>query len=286
MPDTIVLVGLSGQRQVHRRRSRSPSAWAGRSSTSTRDIERRGGRRPGASSSTTRGEAAFRAARGGRRGARLRGRWRGHRHRRRRRHRPAQPLGAVARRRRRLARRARRGARSGAWLRHHEAAAPARGRRRGAPRGPARGSAPVLPRRRRPHRCHRRRRGRSIEAVIDGRRAGPADVASALRCRGAARPPHGPATPRASCSGDELDDATFDDILAPTSTGAPVVVADRRAAAALPELMAALPQRRAQLRIAGGRAAEAAAHRREAARGGQRAWAPSAAMPGSASAAA
>jgi len=51
--------------------------------------------------------------------------------------------------------------------------------------------------------------------------------------------------------GTDLDDATLDDILAPTSTGVPLVIADRRAAAALPELMEALPQER-QLRIASG----------------------------------
>ncbi len=51
--------------------------------------------------------------------------------------------------------------------------------------------------------------------------------------------------------GGSLDRATFDDILAPTSGGTPVVVADRRAADALPQLMAALPGGR-QIRIATG----------------------------------
>jgi len=51
--------------------------------------------------------------------------------------------------------------------------------------------------------------------------------------------------------GSEFDDSTLDDILSPTSTGIPVVVADRRAAAALPRLMAALPSER-QIRIAAG----------------------------------
>jgi shikimate kinase/3-dehydroquinate synthase len=51
--------------------------------------------------------------------------------------------------------------------------------------------------------------------------------------------------------GLDLDAATLDDIISPTSTGIPVVVADRRAAAALPELMAALPAGR-QIRIAAG----------------------------------
>lgn len=51
--------------------------------------------------------------------------------------------------------------------------------------------------------------------------------------------------------GMELDAPVYDDVLAPTSSGTPVVVADRRAAAALPQLMAALPQER-QLLIASG----------------------------------
>jgi 3-dehydroquinate synthetase/shikimate kinase len=53
----------------------------------------------------------------------------------------------------------------------------------------------------------------------------------------------GPPTARVVL-GMELDGATYDDILGPTSTGIPVVVADRRAAAKLPELMAALPDAR------------------------------------------
>jgi 3-dehydroquinate synthetase len=49
--------------------------------------------------------------------------------------------------------------------------------------------------------------------------------------------------------GSELDDATYSDVLARTSTGAPVVMADRRVAAALPRLMDALPsERRYQFR--------------------------------------
>ncbi len=51
--------------------------------------------------------------------------------------------------------------------------------------------------------------------------------------------------------GNQFDRATLDDILAPTSTGTPVVVADRRAAMALPELMAALPADR-QIHVATG----------------------------------
>jgi len=44
--------------------------------------------------------------------------------------------------------------------------------------------------------------------------------------------------------GNELDEATLAGVLEPTSTGVPVVVADRRAAKALPGLMAALPSER------------------------------------------
>jgi shikimate kinase/3-dehydroquinate synthase len=62
--------------------------------------------------------------------------------------------------------------------------------------------------------------------------------------------PMGPPTARVVL-GRDMDAATFDDVLAPTSSGTPVVIADRRAAAALPELMAALPTER-QLRIATG----------------------------------
>ncbi len=51
--------------------------------------------------------------------------------------------------------------------------------------------------------------------------------------------------------GEHLDEAVFGDVLGPVSTGSPVVVADRGAARALPELLGALPQARL-LRIAGG----------------------------------
>ena len=51
--------------------------------------------------------------------------------------------------------------------------------------------------------------------------------------------------------GSSLDRTTYDSLITPVSTGTPVVVADRRAAAALPELMAALPGER-QVRIAAG----------------------------------
>ena len=50
----------------------------------------------------------------------------------------------------------------------------------------------------------------------------------------------GPRTARVVL-GMELDGPTYEDVIAPTSTGTPVVVADRRAAAKLPDLMAALP---------------------------------------------
>jgi 3-dehydroquinate synthetase/shikimate kinase len=51
--------------------------------------------------------------------------------------------------------------------------------------------------------------------------------------------------------GNELDEVTLADIIGPTSSGVPVVVADRRVAKALPELMAALPQER-QITFASG----------------------------------
>ena len=53
--------------------------------------------------------------------------------------------------------------------------------------------------------------------------------------------------------GHDLDAASLDEILAPTSSGVPVVVADRRAAKALPDLMAALPGERRLLIAAGER---------------------------------
>jgi len=62
----------------------------------------------------------------------------------------------------------------------------------------------------------------------------------------------GPRTARVVL-GSELDEATLAGVLEPTSTGVPVVVADRRAAAALPGLMAALPSERRILIRAGER---------------------------------
>jgi len=62
----------------------------------------------------------------------------------------------------------------------------------------------------------------------------------------------GPRTARVVL-GNELDDIILDDILAPTSAGIPVVVADRRAAKALPDLMAALPGERQILFASGER---------------------------------
>ena len=82
-----------------------------------------------------------------------------------------------------------------------------------------------------------------VEAVIEATRAG---VPSARRLFDAVvRRDHlmGPPTARVVL-GMELDAATYDGILAPTSSGTPIVVADRRAAAKLPELMAALPAER------------------------------------------
>ena len=51
--------------------------------------------------------------------------------------------------------------------------------------------------------------------------------------------------------GEHLDEAVFADVLSDASTGSPVVVADRGAAAALPDLLTAMPQARL-VRIAGG----------------------------------
>ena len=79
-----------------------------------------------------------------------------------------------------------------------------------------------------------------IEAVIGEATAG---VPAARRLFDAeVRRDHlmGPRTARVVL-GMELDGPTYEDVIAPTSTGTPVVVADRRAAAKLPDLMAALP---------------------------------------------
>ena len=62
--------------------------------------------------------------------------------------------------------------------------------------------------------------------------------------------PMGPAKARVVL-GSELDASTLEQVLQPTSSGIPVVAGDRRAAAALPGLMAALPQGR-QLLFASG----------------------------------
>ena len=62
----------------------------------------------------------------------------------------------------------------------------------------------------------------------------------------------GPATARVVL-GNELDKATLAGVLEPCSTGIPVVVADRRAARALPDLMAALPSERRILIASGER---------------------------------
>ena len=87
---------------------------------------------------------------------------------------------------------------------------------------------------------------RVIEAAAGGR------PASRRLFDGLVRRDHrmGPDTARVVL-GREFDRATIDEVLAPTSSGIPVVVADRRAAAALPALMAALPVER-QIRIAAG----------------------------------
>jgi shikimate kinase/3-dehydroquinate synthase len=51
--------------------------------------------------------------------------------------------------------------------------------------------------------------------------------------------------------GEHIDGSVFEDVLSDVSSGAPVVVADRGAASALPDLLGAMPQARV-LRIAGG----------------------------------
>jgi 3-dehydroquinate synthetase len=106
-------------------------------------------------------------------------------------------------------------------------------------------------------RTRRERFYRAADVRIDASRASDevadAVIAAATRGRAGARRlldaevrrDHlmGPDTARVVL-GNELDDDTLADILEPTSTGVPVVVADRRAAKALPTLMAALPQER------------------------------------------
>jgi 3-dehydroquinate synthetase len=62
----------------------------------------------------------------------------------------------------------------------------------------------------------------------------------------------GPRTARVVL-GNELDEVTYDDVLATTSAGAPMVAADRRVATALPQLMEALPAERQYLFRAGER---------------------------------
>ena len=64
--------------------------------------------------------------------------------------------------------------------------------------------------------------------------------------------PMGPRTARVVL-GRDLDDTVLGDVLATASTGAPVVVADRRPAALLPELLAALPAGRRLAMSAGER---------------------------------
>ncbi len=87
---------------------------------------------------------------------------------------------------------------------------------------------------------------RVIEVAAEGR------PASRRLFDGLVRRDHrmGPDTARVVL-GNQFDRATLDDILAPSSSGTPVIFADRRAAAALPELMASLPTER-QIRIATG----------------------------------
>jgi 3-dehydroquinate synthetase/shikimate kinase len=89
-----------------------------------------------------------------------------------------------------------------------------------------------------------------VEAVIAGAASGL--PASRRMFDAVVRRDHlmGPQTARVVL-GNEFDAGTLADVLEPTSSGVPVVVADRRAARVLPELMAALPQER-QILIASG----------------------------------
>ncbi len=99
-----------------------------------------------------------------------------------------------------------------------------------------------------------------VESAGSTRAVAAAVLAAASRPRSGARRlydaqarrdhPMGPRTARV-VYGRDLDAATLGPLVAGLSTGAPVVVADERAAAALPGLMAALPGER-QLRITAG----------------------------------
>ncbi|MEX1296760.1 MAG: bifunctional shikimate kinase/3-dehydroquinate synthase [Candidatus Limnocylindrales bacterium] len=106
-------------------------------------------------------------------------------------------------------------------------------------------------------RARRERYYRAADVRIDASAPTEAVVASVIEAAGEGTPAArrlfdaqvrrdhlmGPRTARVVL-GMGLDAATYDDVLAPTSAGVPVVVADRRAAAKLPELMAALPSER------------------------------------------
>jgi shikimate kinase/3-dehydroquinate synthase len=78
------------------------------------------------------------------------------------------------------------------------------------------------------------------EAVASATRAGRPRARRLFDAEVRRDHPMGPRTARVVL-GRDLDAPTLDDILAPASTGVPVVVADARAVKALPELMAALP---------------------------------------------
>lgn len=82
-----------------------------------------------------------------------------------------------------------------------------------------------------------------VEAVIEAASGGRPDARRLFDAE--VRRDHlmGPPSARVVL-GTDLDRPTLDDVIAPTSHGVPVVVADRRAAAVLPELMAALPAER------------------------------------------
>jgi shikimate kinase/3-dehydroquinate synthase len=91
-----------------------------------------------------------------------------------------------------------------------------------------------------------------VQAVVDAAAAGQPSARRLFDAQ--VRRDHlmGPSSARVVL-GHGLDHSTYASILAATSSGTPVVAADRRAAAALPELMAALPSERQILFASGER---------------------------------
>lgn len=89
-----------------------------------------------------------------------------------------------------------------------------------------------------------------LEAVVAGANGGSGRARRLYDAETSSGHPMGSATARI-VFGEHLDEAVFTDVLGSVSTGSPVVVADRGAASALPELLGAMPQARV-VRIAGG----------------------------------